>query len=385
MAASVLVVDDDLDLNRALTAQVRRAGHDVRSAFSGAEGLSQLAAAVPDAVLLDVQLGDMSGLDVLEVIRERYAGVIVILMTAQGSEDVAASGLRLGADDYLRKPFRPNTLFGALDRALTQQALRRENELLRAQAAERAAELQRELDAAARIQGALLAMPRYTSGGVAIGARCQPARELGGDFFDYGSLSDGQVFAVLGDVSGKGLPAALVMTLSRSLLRAALRRGTPERALSGVNREIFTDLEAMGRFVTCFVCSIDPATRLMRWSDAGHGYAVLLRDGDVIDLKARRGGPPLGIVPEWEYALEETALQAADEVLIFSDGLLEREELRDVAEHSALTPHETIRRLLAATDAASGGGAILELLARGQETSDNPARDDETALLIRLS
>ncbi|HZQ36596.1 MAG TPA: SpoIIE family protein phosphatase [Dehalococcoidia bacterium] len=383
MVASVLVVDDDVDLNRALTAQVRRAGHEVRSAFSGAEGLAQLAAQVPDAVLLDVQLGDMSGLDVLEVIRERYAGVIVILMTAQGSEDVAASGLRLGADDYLRKPFRPAALFGSLDRALAQQALLRENELLRAQAAERAADLQRELDAAARIQGALLEMAPFESVGITIHARCQPARELGGDFFDYGGSGEGRVFAVLGDVSGKGLPAALVMTLSRSLLRAALRRGTPEQALTAVNREIFTDLEAMERFVTGFVCSLDPETRLLRWSDAGHGYAVVLRGGEIVELQARHGGPPLGIVPEWEYALEETPLRPGDEVLVFSDGLLERDELRDVPEDTPLTPGETVRRLLDAVQ-ATGGEAILDLLARGHDGNAAPARDDETALLIRV-
>jgi sigma-B regulation protein RsbU (phosphoserine phosphatase) len=383
MAASVLVVDDDIDLNRALTAQVRRAGHAVRSAFSGAEGLSQLAAQVPDAVLLDVQLGDMSGLDVLEVIRERYAGVIVILMTAQGSEDVAASGLRLGADDYLRKPFRPAALFGSLDRALAQQALQREIEMLRAQAAERAADLQRELDAAARIQGALLEMPPYDADGVAIRARCQPARELGGDFFDYGTAGEGRVFAVLGDVSGKGLPAALVMTLSRSLLRAALRRATPEQALTEVNREIFTDLEAMERFVTSFVCTLNPQTRRLYWSDAGHGYAVVLRDGEIIELKARHGGPPLGIVPEWDYALEETPLQPGDEVLIFSDGLLERDELRGTPEDTPLTPRETVRRLLDSAQ-AEGGQAILDLLARGHDGHAPPARDDETALLIQI-
>ncbi len=383
MPASVLVVDDDVDLNRALTAQVRRAGHEVRSAFSGAEGLAQLAAQVPDAVLLDVQLGDMSGLDVLEVIRERYAGVIVILMTAQGSEDVAASGLRLGADDYLRKPFRPAALFGSLDRALAQQALQRENELLRAQAAERAADLQRELDAAVRIQSALLEIPPYDADGVAIRARCLPAHELGGDFFDYGAVGGGRVFAVLGDVSGKGLPAALVMTLARSLLRAALRRGTPEQALTAVNREIFTDLEAMERFVTGFVCTLDPQTRRLHWSDAGHGYAVVLRDGEIVELNARHGGPPLGIVPEWEYALEEFELQRGDEVLIFSDGLLERDELQGVPEDTPLTPRETVRRLLAAAQARNGQ-AILDLLARGRDGHAPPARDDETALLIRL-
>lgn len=383
MASSVLVVDDDLDLNRALTAQVRRAGHAVRSAFSGADGLAQLAVEAPDAVLLDVQLGDMSGLDVLEVIRERYAGVIVILMTAQGSEDVAASGLRLGADDYLRKPFRPAALFGALDRALAQQALQRENELLRAQVAERAADLQRELDAAARIQGALLEMPPYEAAGVAIRARCLPARELGGDFFDYGGTGEGRVFAVLGDVSGKGLPAALVMTLSRSLLRAALRRGTPEQALTAVNHEIFTDLEAMERFVTGFVCTLDPETRLLRWADAGHGYAVVLRGGEVVELTARHGGPPLGIVPEYEYVLEETALVPGDEVLIFSDGLLERDELRGLPEDTPLTPAETVRRLLHAAQ-AEGAQAILDLLARGRDSHVPQARDDETALLICL-
>jgi len=385
MAGSILVVDDDVDLNRALTAQVKRAGHAVRSAFNGADGLAQLAEAVPDAVLLDVQLGDMSGIDVLAEIREHYAGVVVILMTAQGSEDVAASALRLDADDYLRKPFRPAALFGALDRALAQQALLRENEQLRRQVAERAAELERELAAGARIQGTMLSMPPFFGERLQIEARCRPARELGGDFFDYGQLADGTAFALLGDVSGKGLPAALVMTLTRSLLRGALRRGSPAEALTAVNNEVFSDLEAMERFVTCFVCTIDVRERRLRWCDAGHGYAVVLRGEEIFELRPRFGGPPLGIVPEWEYELDEIGLEPGDELLIFSDGLLERDELDSHGDPTTLTPRETVRQLLAQAPLGSDGSALLELLTDDPAQPRRPARDDETAVFVRLS
>jgi serine phosphatase RsbU (regulator of sigma subunit) len=157
------------------------------------------------------------------------------------------------------------------------------------------------------------------------------------------------------------------------------------RATTSVNSEIFTDLEAMERFVTCFVCAVDARGHPLRWADAGHGFAVLLRGGDVLPLTSEGGGPRLGVLPANEYRLDEIALQPQDEILIFSDGLLERDELARGGEQLTLSARETIQLLLADAPPGAGAQAVLDLLVDDPARPRRPSRDDETVLVIRMA
>src|SRR5215218_168741 len=151
----------------------------------------------------------------------------------------------------------------------------------------------------------------------------QPAREVGGDFYDFFELEDGQLGLVVGDATGKGVPAALVMASARSMLRAvarALGYSSPGEVLRRVNDVLVTDIPP-NMFVTCFCAVLDPERGSLRYANAGHDLPYLHRSGGPEELRAR--GMPLGLMPGMEYEEQEIVLDAGEVALFYSDGLVE--------------------------------------------------------------
>jgi serine phosphatase RsbU (regulator of sigma subunit)/predicted ester cyclase len=151
----------------------------------------------------------------------------------------------------------------------------------------------------------------------------QPAREVGGDFYDFLELVDGRLGLVVGDATGKGVPAALVMASARSMLRAvaqALGSPSPGDVLGRVNDALFIDIPA-NMFVTCFYAILDPERGSLTYANAGHDLPYLYRNGDAEELRAR--GMPLGLMPGMSYEEKETTLHSGEAALLYSDGLVE--------------------------------------------------------------
>jgi predicted ester cyclase len=150
----------------------------------------------------------------------------------------------------------------------------------------------------------------------------QPAREVGGDFYDFHLLSEGHVGVVVGDATGKGVPAALVMSSTRSMLRALARASnSPGEVLEQVNDLLVTDIPP-NMFVTCFYAILEPESGRLRYANAGHDLPYLHRGrGDAEELRAR--GMPLGLMPGMSYEEKETIVQAGESALFYSDGLVE--------------------------------------------------------------
>ena len=150
----------------------------------------------------------------------------------------------------------------------------------------------------------------------------QPAREVGGDFYDFLPFEDGRLGIIIGDVTDKGIPAALVMTATRTMLRTASRPDTsPGEVFARVNDLLAADIPP-GMFVTCFYAILDPASGRLRFANAGQDLPYLRHaDGSVGELHAT--GMPLGLMPGSRYEEGETTLVAGDTLLFFSDGLVE--------------------------------------------------------------
>jgi serine phosphatase RsbU (regulator of sigma subunit)/predicted ester cyclase len=151
----------------------------------------------------------------------------------------------------------------------------------------------------------------------------QPAREVGGDFYDFFELAEGRLGIVVGDATGKGVPAALVMASARSMLRAvaqALGTSSPGDVLSRVNDALVTDIPP-NMFVTCFYGVLDPNSAILSYANAGHDLPYWRHGGDAEELRAR--GMPLGLMPGMGYEEYETVLEASESVLFYSDGLVE--------------------------------------------------------------
>jgi serine phosphatase RsbU (regulator of sigma subunit) len=149
----------------------------------------------------------------------------------------------------------------------------------------------------------------------------QPARAVGGDFYDFLYFEDGRLGIVIGDVTDKGVPAALVMATTRSLLRSTSDMSlSPGKVLEQANNLLCPDIPPK-MFVTCLYAILDPASGLLRYANAGHDPPYLRHGGEVTELRAT--GMPLGLMPEMTYEEKEATLSAGDSILFYSDGLVE--------------------------------------------------------------
>jgi serine phosphatase RsbU (regulator of sigma subunit) len=154
----------------------------------------------------------------------------------------------------------------------------------------------------------------------------QSAREVGGDFYDFLPFADGRLGIVIGDVTDKGVPAALVMTATRTMLRTAVQeQASPPEVLARVNDLLFSDIPS-GMFVTCFYALLDPASGQMRFANAGHEPPYRQASGSAVELWAT--GMPLGMMPGTCYDEYETVIAPGESLLFYSDGLVEAHNQR---------------------------------------------------------
>lgn len=149
----------------------------------------------------------------------------------------------------------------------------------------------------------------------------RPAREVGGDLYDFLPLSGDRLGIVIGDVTGKGMPAALIMATTTAMIRAAAKgSSSPGEVLSLVNNLLEIHIPST-MFATCFYAVLDLKSGSLRFANAGHDIPYLSRNGDVIELRAK--GMPLGLLPEQSYPEQELTIARDDLVLFYTDGLVE--------------------------------------------------------------
>ncbi len=369
-ALRALVVDDDPTINRLLQLRLAGRGLSVQAAYSGEEALAQVSAEQPDIVFLDVSLPGMSGLEVLEQVRASALDMAVIMTTAFGSEQVATDALRRGADDYLRKPFEPQEFQAVLDRTMKRLQLSRQNAALRRALDEKRLQLEMELARASKVQADLLPHSYPVLPHFQLAARCLPAREVGGDFYDWQVVAPGMLSLTMGDVMGKGMPAALLMATVRAALRTVAGRNPPALTLELARRALAEDLDRSGSFVTLFHAQLEIAGGRLTYVDAGHGYTFIRRiDGTVEELPLR--GVPLGIPSADLYQEGEHTLYPGDALVLYSDGLIE-------AQPAFAASNVQLAGALAG--ATSAEAMVERLIARAE--LDGPPPDDLTILIL---
>jgi len=182
--------------------------------------------------------------------------------------------------------------------------------------------LEHELRVARSIQQASLPKDVPTLEGWQISPYYQPAREVGGDFYDFHLLSEDQLGVAVGDATGKGVPAALVMSTTCGMLQLAAQAldSSPGEVLQRVNETLLSRIPS-NMFVTCFYTILDANSGSLSYANAGHDLPYLHRNGEAEELRAR--GMPLGLMPGMSYEEKETILEAGESALFYSDGLVE--------------------------------------------------------------
>jgi len=183
---------------------------------------------------------------------------------------------------------------------------------------------EQELQRAREIQQSLLPKEIPQLPGIAVATAWRPAREVGGDYFDVLRLDGNRLAICIADVSGKGVPAALLMANVQASLRASVRDlDSPARVCSIVNGMLCESIAA-NKFVTFFCGVLDADTRTFRYCNAGHPYPILVSDGAPRTLD--QGGAVLGVFPSWSYQDSKVNLKSGDRLLLFTDGITEAED-----------------------------------------------------------
>jgi PAS domain S-box-containing protein len=234
--------------------------------------------------------------------------------------------------------------------------------------------LEQELHIARLIQQTLLpkslpGLPDYE-----VAAYYQPARQVGGDFYDFLELPDGRLGLIVGDVSGKGVPAALVMAITRTMLQAAYRLGSPGEILEHVNNTLYRDIPP-NMYVTCLAALLDSRTGRLQYANAGHDLPYLRHADSVSKLRAT--GMPLGLMPGMSYEQKEFTLQPGDSVLLYSDGLVEA--------HDPQREMFGFPRLQGLVGAHPGGATLIDtLLAELERFAGEEWEQEDDITLVTL-
>ena len=304
----ILVVDDNDDNVYTLKLHLDLEGYtDVETARDGEEAIARLKTDTFDLVLLDVMMPKIDGFQVLTWLKDqaRLRDLPVIMISALTELNSMARCIELGAVDYLLKPFNPVLLKARLGATLEKKRLRDEIDA-------HLARLQEELDAARRLQMAMVpqSFPAPSSDfPIDLCASMEPAREVGGDLYDFFLTEDGMLCFLVGDVSGKGMAAALFMARTKSLIRIATdlmrsREGpsaAPAEIIARVNRELCQNNSDM-MFVTLFFGMLRPTSGELEFCNAGHNAPYRLNGQDVAAIEGAKG-VILGVRPDAVYTL----------------------------------------------------------------------------------
>jgi sigma-B regulation protein RsbU (phosphoserine phosphatase) len=356
----ILIADDQADLLDALRLLLKGEGIQLETARSPEEAIAAIGQRPFDLLLMDLNYtGDTTsgteGMDMLSRVQALDSSLPVVVMTGWGSVDLAVEIMRRGVRDFVQKPWDNEQLLTTLRNEIAAGRERRQ----------RAADDQRELDEARRIQRKLLPSSVPQIDGCEIATQWQPASGVGGDCFDAIAFGPAKLGLCIADVTGKGIPAALLMSNLQAAVRAfATEAAHPSELCQQVNR-ILCGRIAEGRFISFFYCRIDSAVGTLAYSNAGHYLPVLVRtDGTVVRLRA--GGTVLGVMPDASYEEAHEPLLSGDRLVLYTDGVTEARNhddeefgeerlVRAIVENRACSAPALEARLSAAVSAFTGG------------------------------
>lgn len=320
----ILVVDDEPDVEPLVLQRMRRNIRAGRYQFvfarNGLEALEQLQQdETIEMVLSDINMPRMDGLTLLEQIPLVDPNIRAVIISAYGDMQNIRTAMNRGAFDFVTKPLDFEDLKVTIDRTLRHMAEWREALASR----DKLVALQRELDVARKMQQAILPTQFPECPEYQIFGNMEPARSVGGDFFDVMHLENGRIGLAIADVSDKGIPAALFMMSTRTLLKgAAIGRREPGQVLGEVNNLLNEDNKAAMFVTTCYAV-YDPAAGTFSYANGGHNPPLVVHADGTSELLPLTGGIALGLVPDLEYQQDSVTLSPGDTVVLYTDGVTE--------------------------------------------------------------
>jgi sigma-B regulation protein RsbU (phosphoserine phosphatase) len=383
MGAKILVVDDEPDLEQMVRLKFRKQikQNEVEFVFAknGQEALDKLVEdSSIDLVMSDINMPVMDGLTLLTRLGSTNRIVKAVIVSAYGDMQNIRTAMNRGAYDFLMKPIDFEDFQTTV--AKTRRAL---DEIKQgARAKEQLNAIQHELRVATRIQQSILPrtfppFPERTD--FSIFAEMTPAKEVGGDFYDFFLIDENRLGFVIGDVSGKGVPAAILMAVSRTLLRAtALTADSAGDCLQYVN-EVLVKQSDPAMFVTIFYGILHTDTGELEFSIGGHNPPFLFSPRGVEMMQAK-GGMIVGMVEQARYTTERIQMQPGDGIFLYTDGVSEAE---DIAENQF--GEERVEALLEEMKGQSLEEIIRAVFRNiGTFAAGAPQHDDITGMAMRF-
>jgi len=329
----ILVVDDEIDLEplirQKFRRQIREGVYNFVFALNGLEALSRIIE-FPEIgiVLSDINMPEMDGLTLLTKLKElQNPGLKTVIVSAYGDMDNIRTAMNRGAFDFVTKPVNFDDLEITINKTLD------EINLIRRSMAEhdQLVSIQQDLNTAREIQLSIIpkifpAFPGLNSFDVY--GSMVAAKEVGGDFFDFFLIDSNHLGFVIGDVSGKGIPAAIFMAISRTLIRAVGIKGvSTSECLSLVNSLLCKD-NISSMFVTVFYGILNISTGELEYVNAGHNPPYVVSDSGVKAVEMT-GGMVLGVFDDIDYQSKILQLNPGERLFLYTDGVTEANDINN--------------------------------------------------------
>lgn len=370
LADRLVLIVDDVRTNVELLVRALKDDYRLAVAQDGESALRSVAVAPPDLVLLDIMMPGLDGYEVCRRLKRdpRTRDIPVVFLTSLDEVQDKARGFEAGAADYVTKPFEileVKARVGALLRAKAYQDAVREL-------------LESELRVAREIQRGLVPRNFAALGGVA--AECfaclEPARAVGGDLYDVFRIDDRHLCLVVGDVSGKGIPAALFMVMTITLIRSLARlSGRPDEILARVNDALAAD-NPSSMFVTLFCAVLDVETGRLTCASGGHLSPMLVRPGGEPRSIVASEGTLVGVQPGLAFPATDVQLAPDDLLVAFTDGVTEA-----MSPDGALFGEGRLRALLGGLGNISAAAAVNAVLTGVRAFAESAEQADDIAIL----
>ena len=378
----ILVVDDEPDVEPLVLQRMRR---DIRSrkyefvfAHNGVEAVELLNKDESiDMVISDINMPQMDGLTLLEEISEINPNIRSIIVSAYGDMKNIRTAMNRGAFDFVTKPLDFGDLRVTIERTLHHMEEWREALSSR----DKLVALQNELNVASGIQQSILPTVFPSRDDYQIYASMEPARNVGGDFFDVVRLEDDRVGLAIADVSDKGVPAALFMMSSRTWMKgAAISSPEPGTVLGEVNALLHEDNDTQ-MFVTVLYAVYNPETGEFTYASGGHDAPLLVHSDGSSELLPLTGGIALGIVPDLAYGQNSVVLDHGETLVLYTDGVTEA--MNGEGEQFGI---ERLRKVFTGRAPKDANEAAHKVFEAVNTFADGAAQsDDITCLTLRRS
>ena len=385
MAVKILSVDDEVDLELLLTQyfrrKIRKGEYEFFFAHNGLEALQMLLKHPDiDIILSDINMPEMDGLTLLTKINEmRNPSLKCIMVSAYGDMDNIRHAMNNGAFDFATKPIDLDDLQLTINKAVEQiefirSAQKEHNQLV---------DIQSDLTVAREIQHAIL--PRTfklkldAADSVDIHASMVAAKDVGGDFYDFFPIDDHRIGFTMADVSGKGVPAAIFMAVSRTLIKATGIRGLPSNECISTVNNMLCDESVDSMFVTVFYGIYDLNTGMIDFTNAGHNPPYILHADGSVEMLKSECNLVLGAVEGIPFKNESLQLEKGDTLVMYTDGVTEAENI-DHHQFGETRLEETLAKLKGTISEE----IVTAINAQVKEfAGEAPQSDDITLLVIR--